>query len=470
MGNATAQSKESTNSRVKANSGNNIRAAPNDGGRSGQTSSGSKQDAKSDRSNSERMATKKRLHVDHLIDVCGNVSGCECSDDEIITNFKVYSRNNSVTMANAKCDEQEAGPSGSAGSSVKTTANSRSPNCHGLGSDDSSDVSSFEDLGASGQCGSTSIDAETWQIINNQTFPGDASSPVGSTSRTLKKNDGASSTERTLSVSSIIPTTSIAPTIHSGQDETSPALNAITAANMPRRSPPDITCTLVSDDTSSRTRQAASDTFQAHSSNQTDTFNQKNYSAIPKFKPNRKISRRRSDCIVYAASSAATRHNLLDDDEDAAVPEDIETDADESSACERPGRQHRRPRKSCHKCGKTKGDIRKHIDRFRKQLETTTTANEAEIKQQLEEFLNFLESRSRNSIDDGIEGGSEGVLPHSEDIDSPTEGETYGDEDDTYDEYGFDDDTGIHVYGTNDETASSHPPRQFINIGDFDTM
>lgn len=467
---ASAQSKDSTNSAVKAHSGAGARGtaslisptAPNEVGQSASaTLSVIRQNAKSDRSRAERVANKKRLHVDHhLIDACGNASGCDCSDDEMITNFqKQYSRSNSAAMPNAACGDQEAGPSGSASSSVNTAANSRSPpNQAGLGSDDSSDVSSFEDLGASGAAllgGNASIDAETWQIINR--VP-ESSSPVGLTDRPYDDASSSGAMPEQLKTSA------------AGTPATIADAAAANDPDVPRLTPPDITCTLVNDDTGAASRPPTQDvnntnhTFQGHSSHETDAFNQL-YSAIPKLKPNRKISRRRSDGIVYRAT---TRHNLLDDDDDSILPEDAETDdADESGgAYDRPSRQ--RPRKSCHKCGKTKGDIRKHIERFRKQLETTTDANEAEIKQQLEEFLDFLESHSRNSIDDGIDGGPDEVLQqHSEGIDSSTDGVTYGEDDD---EYEFDEDAGIHVYATNADSASVQAPRQFVNIGDYETM
>lgn len=445
-GAATARPPNSTNTAARVAAGGTIAT---------DVHRDAKQNTRSDKNKCERVTPKSRLHVD-LIDACGNVSGCECSDDEIITNFqRHYSRNNSVTAAGGRTDEQEAGPSGSTGSSVKTA--SRSPNRPSGGSDDSSDVSSFEDLGA----GSATmpdvtplIDAETWQIINRMAA-GEAASPTSPMSPVSP--DTAEQPVATVATS--------APTVASPKATT-------------RAPPPNI---MVSDDTGTTSQipaqstqttdaaAAAADAFQAHSSNETDQFNPQ-FAALPKFKTKRQISRRRSDGLVYSSSSAVTRHNLLDDDDDATTPDGLDSDADESSAGERSSRHQRRPRKSCRKCGKTKGDIRKHIERFRKQLETTTNASEAEIKQQLEDFLNFLESRSRHSIDDGIEAGADEAHLQSDGIDSLTDGVTYGEEDDAYDEYGFDDDAGIHVYGTNDENASSQPPRQFINIGDFETM
>lgn len=182
----------------------------------------------------------------------------------------------------------------------------------------------------------------------------------------------------------------------------------------------------------------------------------------PRFKPSRQISRRRSDGVVYQASSGSTRHNILDDDDDFAETDELE-ETDES-LCEKTRRK--RMKKSCHKCGKTKGDIRKHIERFRRQLETTTNDSEAEIKQQLQEFLSFLESRSRNSVDDGIDESNE-ANNQTDGVDSVTDGMTFGELED--DDYGLDDDTGIHVYGSNDDNLCSHQPRQFLNIHDFET-
>lgn len=413
-------------------------------------SSDAKRKVKSDRPRNERKASKSRLHADHLVEASGsNVSGCECSDEEIITNFqKHYSRKNSVVMANSKCDDQEAGPSGSAGNSARTGLDSNNSRSPGVIDVDSSDASSFEDLGVSPAAAGPSIDAETWQIINQPPL----------------EQATAAATEAATAVEAAAPI------------PTSPTVDLLSTPNdvdLPHPLPPNITCTLVNDHTIEITDQPAAFSQHGQTSTETaDTFNPTMYSAIPKLKTNRKISRRRSDGIVYTSSSGATRHNLLDDDNEA------DSDADESSAGDRsPCESQRRPRKSCHKCGKTKGDIRKHIERFRKQLETTTNASEAEIKQQLEEFLSFLESRSRNSIDDGIDGGgADDALPPSDGIDSLTDGVTYGDDDDAYDEYGFDDDAGIHVYATfdrnpNDTSSNStQPQRQFTNIGDFETL
>lgn len=441
------------------------------------------------------------LRADRVNDLSGSGSGCECSDDEIITNFnqtrcRRYNGSGASSAANssAKCDEQEAGPSGSASSSTKTAPNSCSTNKPGLSSDDSSDVSSFEDLGftaASGvsagatvnatiSSGNGAIDAETWQIINQASFhDSQPTSPMGPTAQTPSAPPCNADGNVPRSNSKSTASTPISPA-----PSAPPAPETPTAADLDNPQPqqpllPEIRYTSVDDDVAcdqstphphSTAQYQDNQTFQPHSSVEADTFNQSK-NAMPKFKPNRKISRRRSDGIVYTTSSSAgTQHNFLDDDDDLNTTEDMETDGDESSLLEKIS-QRRRPKRSCHKCGKTKGDIRKHIDRFRKQLETTTNASETEIKQQLNEFLSFLESRSRNSIDDGIEGADD--VQASDGVDSITDGVTYGDVDDAYDEYGFDDDTGIHVYGTNEEQttpATAHQPRQFINIGDYETM
>lgn len=438
------------------------------------------------------------LRADRVNDLSGSGSGCECSDDEIITNFnqtrcRRYNGSGATSAPNSsgKCDEQEAGPSGSASSSTKTAPNSCSTNKPGLSSDESSDVSSFEDLGFTAVASSVSagasvnaticggngaIDAETWQIINQASFnDSQPTSPKGPTEGTSSAQtpcnvDGTSNSKSTASTPiSPAPSAPPAPETPTGSDLGNP---------QPQQPPlPEIRYTSVDDDVagdqstphSHSAQYQDNQTFQPHSSVEADAFNQSK-NAMPKFKPNRKISRRRSDGIVYTSSSADTQHNFLDDDDDLNATEDMETDGDESSLLEKIS-QRRRPKRSCHKCGKTKGDIRKHIERFRKQLETTTNASETEIKQQLNEFLSFLESRSRNSIDDGIEGADD--VQASDGVDSITDGVTYGDVDDAYDEYGFDDDTGIHVYGTNDEqttAATTHQPRQFINIGDYETM
>lgn len=132
---------------------------------------------------------------------------------------------------------------------------------------------------------------------------------------------------------------------------------------------------------------------------------------------------------------------------------------------------------SCDKCGKSKRSLKRHIAKFKRQLETTN-ASEVEIKKQLEAFLEYLETCQKNSMDgtdtesnddhlrvDGAEGGGGGDDSNVASATSPSM--AMDDIDDDDDNYDFEYDEGIHVYGTDhDETKGT--PRQFVNINDYE--
>lgn len=185
-----------------------------------------------------------------------------------------------------------------------------------------------------------------------------------------------------------------------------------------------------------------------------------------------------------ATSSNATR-NLYKDNlrEDSSAGIDADNDDDDESSSVTNGSSstsggemsRKRTKKSCRKCGKTKGDLKKYIARFRRQLETKTNSSEAEIKQQLEAFLKFLESRSRSSMDGKDDSPISmdsptmaGELERNSLLDAMQRGEIiiddYDDDGDDDDD-DFDDDAGIHVYGTDEEAATNQTPtRQFFNL------
>lgn len=396
------------------------------------------------RKSATRLRQAKRNHLTSkllLDDACTTGSGCECSDDEMIVKFQQNYREqptealpNVASKVNAFA---AAGPSRSTSSSTRTGNSSDTPLKEDGTAIESSDVSSFEDLGAVGGCIATaSSDADNWQIVNR---------PANS------DETPSASSELRLTSSSIIPTA-----------DTTVLPNSI-----------------VDTESDMNQRQFSS---KSHSNNRFDTLGQLKFR-----NSNRKIVRRRSDGVVYMATSSNASRNLDRENlrEDSSTGIDADNDDDDETSSVTNGSSstsggemsRKRTKKSCRKCGKTKGDLKKYIARFRRQLETKTNSSEAEIKQQLEAFLKFLESRSRSSMDDkddspiSIESPTmAGELEHNNGLlGTMHRGEIiiddYEDDGDDDDDDDFDDDAGIHVYGTSDDAATNETPtRQFFNL------
>lgn len=374
-----------------------------------------------------------------LDDACATGSGCECSDDEMITKFQQNYREQPTETLPAAVSKvnafASAGPSCSTSSSTQTGNSSDTPLKEDGTAIESSDVSSFEDLGAVGGCLATaSSDADNWQIVNRPANSDET--PSASSEVRPQSTNNLPSTDFTILPNAVAETES---DMNQRQFSTKP-----------------------------------------HSQNRLDTLGQLKFRSS-----NRKIVRRRSDGIVYMASSSNASRNMDRDHlrEDSSTGIDADNDDDDETSSVTNGSSstsggemsRKRTKKSCRKCGKTKGDLKKYIARFRRQLETKTNSSEAEIKQQLDAFLKFLESRSRSSMD----GKDDSPIS----IDSPTiagdgdhsdglfnamqHGEiiidSYDDDDDDDDDFG--DDAGIHVYGTDEDTATNDTPtRQFFNL------
>lgn len=402
-----------------------------------------------------QLAEFSRLHNS---DCCSDTgSGCECSDDELITKFQEKYREKSADSiavdkvtddlnSAIKLDKDRS--SGSTSSSTKTgnSSDSTSPK-DDASAIESSDVSSFEDLGAVGGMAanpSTSDISDKWQIVSNP----------------WKNVDDTAST------SSIVT------------DEKVETANNSETTNLPNSITEQPQHSMASDnqreqqDKHEQTSDKDSEAFRLHSTCHRPDLKAKLEKTFKSRHSIRKITRRQSDGIVYTATTSdgtrqIHRRNLVEDLDTDDADADEDNNLGNSSNSEDTSRK--RLKKSCHKCGKTKGDLKKYISRFRRQLETTTNCSETEIRQQLDAFLEFLENRSRNSFDSKDEdtivqsGDSDGGM-----VRSPTQliAEAIAldeieieDYDDDYDE-----EAGIHVYGSNEETTSSHVPREFFNI------
>lgn len=390
-------------------------------------------------------------------------SGCECSDDELIAKFREsygdrsqplspITPNTTTSMTIGKASTPENVHTANSKTGSTTTSPTKTGGDIGTGPSllkeetsalESSDISSFEDLGAVG--GSIKInttlpcDTDKWQIIN-PTWNIDDTASTSSLVMADDRNDGPSNiVSYTTNLPNSIPT------------ELPQANNA--SENQRH------------EQTQNDDSAMANETFQTHSTTddqRTFDLRTKLEKTLKSRQTHRKITRRQSDGIVYTASTSRNTNqhrsnrfldDLNDENDDVDAAAD---DADASTSTSSDDVSHKRSQKSsCRKCGKSKGakELKKYIARFRHQLETTTEFSEFEIKQQLDAFLAFLEGHS--AFDDSTPNTtpSQFVVPDNIDVFDD-------DEDDDYD-----DEAGIHVYGSDDTSSSAaHPPRQFFNL------
>lgn len=363
------------------------------------------------------------------IDCCNDAgSGCECSDDELIAKFRErYGDQPLSPIATEKPSDSAASKTnsenltGSSSSSTKTGNISDTPLKDEASAMESSDISSFEDLGAVGGLQINSIpstsDTDKWQIINPTWNIDDTAST--SSIITDEKNESAH-----ISYTTNLPN----------------SINELPQNNASSEN--------------QRQQQTQSDEqnfepFRPHSTSDQCDLRSKLEKTLKSRQSHRKITRRQSDGIVYSASTSKSSHTsdrFLDD---------VDDDEDRSSTSE--DTSCKRSHNSCRKCGKTKGDLKKYIARFRHQLETTTSFSETEIKLQLDAFLEFLEGHS------AFDSKDEESMPNTEMEQSPSQFVAEAIELEEFDDDDYE--AGIHVYGSNDDTNSSaHPPRQFFNL------
>lgn len=197
---------------------------------------------------------------------------------------------------------------------------------------------------------------------------------------------------------------------------------------------------------------SATSTFQQHSSNFASGIENKKNNHKP-----RRLNRRRSDsCVVHTTSNRSQPETPID-----APMEDDESDdaSHENPSC-------KRSRKCCHKCGKTKNSLKSKLLKFRRQLETQQMS-EVEMKRAIEEFLNFLENKSKESLE-GSDSEANATQMNFESRQASTVANVNSI---TVEDFSFGrDDDGIHVYGSREEESYGGPWRhdsRFLNLGDF---
>lgn len=361
------------------------------------------------KSSASRLTQRNNLDLNGS---AGNVSGCDCSDDEVITKFhRAYSKATTPTSPYVKVlindGPHEAEPSAAVPKTAKDLT------------DSGSDASSFEELGATGGTSGATVTAFTdtdtsWQFVNKSTLT--ESTPPQPSPQTTTGND-----------------TTIAQ--FSGHSQ----LNL------------------------------SNSTFHPHHSNE----------SVSLLHAARRLTRRRSDTAVYESSSGlASCHRFNRPDYYRVENDEDEYDDDDNVAGQRPDMSRKRTKTSCDKCGKSKGNLRRHVAKFKRQLETTN-ATEVEIKRQLDAFLVYLETCNKNSMDlSDSEGAGGSVEGEPRDDVTLTNNQNFADDedigiDDDVDDYDddhfiFGDDEGIHVYGTDDTSGGTcGPSRQFINLTDY---
>lgn len=392
--------------------------------------------ARSDSDRSKFATNPLVLDINNSSVGCG--SGCDCSDDEMIVTFqKSYSKTTSpVSDVRVMVDDQEAGPSGSSSRPTKTKE-----------IDESSDASSFEELITSGNGvgAATSSDTENWQFVSKSTLA-DSSTQLPTTA--------PEHFDSYLSNNTVNPTAT--------------TRSQVDLSNLASTFPPP--------------SQQQPQHHQPHSSDLS--------SSLQGGLPIRQLPRRRSDTLLYTSSSTASRRSLNYDGTESSEVNDGLFDGGGESIMSR-----KRTKTSCDKCGKNKLNLRRHVAKFKRQLESTN-ATEAEIKAQLDAFLEFLGNKNSVELSDseGGGGGSGGGGPANEEDESVAgtplsngdrnfvgdtnsreqqeqngaiEGDYYVDDDDNV-YFHFGDDEGIHVYGSDDTSASSsRPTRTFINLSDY---
>ncbi|XP_016941213.3 uncharacterized protein [Drosophila suzukii] len=359
-------------------------------------------------------------------------SDCECSDDEIMATFSERVSLSLKTDTSARVVKVPAAPSpaghvaGDGGPSGTTAA---SPGCSKPGSSsskaDASSQSSFEELGAIGGISdeskattdTNSSHLDQWQVLE------------------VNRIEAVEET----------PTTSAAEEILEVTLRSRPAVEG--------------------------------EEGQLGESTQTLNIEQRPANPSPAFHPavpqrSKKVTRRRSDGYL-------NRRYHSSDDESPVAPGGTGLSLGLSTLSEQPehGLHAHSHRQSCHRCGKNKTNIRRHVEKMRRHLENSQMSEE-DIKRELQEFLTYLEQRTKSvevsdadshavsplSVDaiSVAAGGRSPDMPITPTIEfSPTQD----------DDIRWDDDEGIHVYpAPSDFEPTSGIDSRFVNLEDFEDL
>lgn len=332
---------------------------------------------------------QRQVTVDRNVDNSSpGQSGCECSDEEVITTFKKRRSQSKVNSPISTVDSafEEQNPSGQSSNSATLPKPPETADSSG---------SSFEELGAVGGNNVASrIETDNWQIVDKDEQEGVTNE---NTAETIQDTDDGE-----------------------------PAI---------LRSKPN------------------------------------NLNQLFDSRDRRIVSRRRSDGYVFNRGQSEEGSRLYSPLGCNRIDETSDNEAEDDPRSSASGRRKRM--RNCVKCGKSKSNIKRHVLKFAKHLDSTNLS-ETEFKQELKEFVKYLENRAKSidcsdtesnlDVNSGGEGAvvddilniPEELLPHLE----------YFLEDELYGNY------GIHVYAHNEENilgagGSSRFDQRFLNLAEF---
>ncbi|KAH8277854.1 hypothetical protein KR018_008701 [Drosophila ironensis] len=356
-------------------------------------------------------------------------SDCECSDDEIMATFSELRTDASVRVstppASSPADQppkEELAPPATG----DVAGNDPSPGCSKPGSSsskaDASSQSSFEELGAIGGISdeskattdTNSSHLDQWQVLD-----------VNRIEAAEEETPTTSAAEEILEV-----TLRSRPATEVGEESTQTLSIEQRPANP----------------------------------------NPLSHPAVPQ--RTKKVTRRRSDGYLNR------RHHSSDEESPVAVA-DPGVSLGLSTLSEQPEISlHPHPhRQSCQRCGKNKTNIRRHVEKMRRHLENAQMSEE-DIKRELQEFLTYLEQRTKSV--DASEADSHAISPLSVDAISVAAGGRSPDMpvtptiefSPTQDEdIRWDDDEGIHVYAApSDFEPAGCIDSRFVNLEDFEDL
>ncbi|KAI8038722.1 uncharacterized protein LOC128255206 [Drosophila gunungcola] len=361
-------------------------------------------------------------------------SDCECSDDEIMATFSERVSLSLRTDTSGRGANAPAEPIAGAGlvadgDGGPEGATAVSPGCSKPGSSsskaDASSQSSFEELGAIGGISdeskattdTNSSHLDQWQVLE------------------VNRIEAAEET----------PTTSAAEEILEVTLRSRPAVEG--------------------------------DDGQLGESSQTLNIEQRPANPSPAFQPavpqrTKKVTRRRSDGYL-------NRRYHSSDDESPVAPGGPGLSLGLSTLSEQPetGLHAHSHRQSCQRCGKNKTNIRRHVEKMRRHLENSQMSEE-DIKRELQEFLTYLEQRTKSV--DVSDADSHAVSPLSVDAISVAAGGRSPDMPITPtiefsptqdDDIRWDDDEGIHVYAAPlDFEPAAGLDSRFVNLEDIEDL
>ncbi|KAH8416092.1 hypothetical protein KR222_008122, partial [Zaprionus bogoriensis] len=180
----------------------------------------------------------------------------------------------------------------------------------------------------------------------------------------------------------------------------------------------------------------------------------------------KKVTRRRSEGYLNR------RHHSSDDESPVAA-----NGLALSTLSEQPEPEAPATGTGCRRCGKNKLNIRRHVEKMRRHLENSQMSEE-DIKRELQEFLTYLEQRTKSI--DCSEAGSHVVSPLSAgDAEAAGVGGSSAmpitptiEFSPTQDDNQWDDDEGIHVYPAplGFEPANGMDTSRFINLEDYEDL